>query len=1121
MQEVKIKKDPYDEVKLELIVTGTREEHNRQEGFFYWSKKIVLMNLPDDAVIPPNLINFSAEPYGLTLLHVAAISANTIAFTKLLDCGANPNACDKRGWTTAHHLCFLGKYPITFTKALREKGADFSIKNDLYATADKLYELISLQETRSEPCYWRDRIDSPIKQKLEGKQYFHYTNSLCITENLVDPSYLIENWRNPKEAVQGLFPFTPEIASQYALYKKNPPKHILIPVLTDSSGTKLPASPGLGLYSNGTFPAHRIVGEYLGKLSRNNIEGAYTTVGGWDAEKYSSPATRINSSFPNVAMMRLPACDGIEGLPYRIVFVSLEEVNGQFCWNYGNHLLKFGPYIEQRPKEMRDFIRNNDTKQLVASLLREVGDQCQDWHTYAQSEKLRYILQTPSALFLLTLEGLLPEKEAQKLLDVALMGGLLMGNKSSKRCVASAAGLRAISQKLTGSAPEIPVDIEKFFQQLSAQLSFADLLDTAESTTKRLTCCDTPTAEWERIKIELERDNNGFEEASEAKHFDKDAEKILTSTFGKKFRTTTIPAFSQNSLTPQLFGKREGGEEYAVGGIGRKLNKDDIGKDFVRTLPREISPGHYDWSFVPVSGNMTHQIQTLVKIEEECFWMKPTYIFFPDPYKIGKDYLNNWIEADRYEEALKAVLEKATPEQKAHVLDFKKNAFKDSSLKKPRKDKPSFPLRRPSERRRYQKAQAKSSPFSKKSQESNDIDLDSIFLKLKERAADAKKAAEQQAAEKLSAKAAAWEKNKEAWQEDFFKKLPEKPASKDYSQVKAEDSKKPVKVPLPAALPRFYDADPRAVLGLHSDEKDLTTITKQYRKLALCYHPDKGGEEELFKCITKAYKALLNELHPTPFKTDLFLSEEENYLLAAPYFLQLAGKKGKLEERTGEWETFVQELKTLENHPKRDTASAQTLLIGRLVLKAESKLSFHKLLMAIDEQKMPVEELSMSLKVSVFKENLCNLEKCISQFDLNNEKTSWPYEGIEDYKKAHLLLMDKYLAFSRSLAEAYGVLQQKEELLQLRKDALKFYAEQKYALKKGCQIADDDEKKYQRQLAAKIKKQPDPNNSKETPKQEKSDSKADEEKSQKKAVPPKQIDILKANIKANKRFFTL
>jgi translocation protein SEC63 len=52
--------------------------------------------------------------------------------------------------------------------------------------------------------------------------------------------------------------------------------------------------------------------------------------------------------------------------------------------------------------------------------------------------------------------------------------------------------------------------------------------------------------------------------------------------------------------------------------------------------------------------------------------------------------------------------------------------------------------------------------------------------------------------------------------------------------------------------------DPFAILNIDKDSSDKE-IRKQYRELSKTMHPDKGGSEEAFKELTKAYKALTDE----------------------------------------------------------------------------------------------------------------------------------------------------------------------------------------------------------------------------------------------------------------------
>lgn len=57
-----------------------------------------------------------------------------------------------------------------------------------------------------------------------------------------------------------------------------------------------------------------------------------------------------------------------------------------------------------------------------------------------------------------------------------------------------------------------------------------------------------------------------------------------------------------------------------------------------------------------------------------------------------------------------------------------------------------------------------------------------------------------------------------------------------------------------------HEKSPYSVLGIADGIKDVVVIKKAYRKLAMVYHPDKGGSAEMFAKITEAYQAILNEL---------------------------------------------------------------------------------------------------------------------------------------------------------------------------------------------------------------------------------------------------------------------
>ncbi len=56
----------------------------------------------------------------------------------------------------------------------------------------------------------------------------------------------------------------------------------------------------------------------------------------------------------------------------------------------------------------------------------------------------------------------------------------------------------------------------------------------------------------------------------------------------------------------------------------------------------------------------------------------------------------------------------------------------------------------------------------------------------------------------------------------------------------------------------------RDIIGLTTEKLNEDLVRKLYKKLALIYHPDKGGNEETFKRLNTAYEYLLEKIRTTP-----------------------------------------------------------------------------------------------------------------------------------------------------------------------------------------------------------------------------------------------------------------
>lgn len=72
--------------------------------------------------------------------------------------------------------------------------------------------------------------------------------------------------------------------------------------------------------------------------------------------------------------------------------------------------------------------------------------------------------------------------------------------------------------------------------------------------------------------------------------------------------------------------------------------------------------------------------------------------------------------------------------------------------------------------------------------------------------------------------------------------------------------------------------NPEQILGLQEGVKHTELdIKKAYRNLALRYHPDKGGSEEVFKILTKAYMYLLKRAQGDNYVEKNFMDLKGNY----------------------------------------------------------------------------------------------------------------------------------------------------------------------------------------------------------------------------------------------------
>jgi len=120
---------------------------------------------------------------------------------------------------------------------------------------------------------------------------------------------------------------------------------------------------------------------------------------------------------------------------------------------------------------------------------------------------------------------------------------------------------------------------------------------------------------------------------------------------------------------------------------------------------------------------------------------------------------------------------------------------------------------------------------------------------------------------------------KEKAREEEFIRVQEKRIEEEQRRFKQEQGNRRKQFNVELSEIENLKYNPEEILGLDKNSKhDVNDIKKAYRNLALRYHPDKGGSEEIFKILTKAYIFLLKK------------TEKDNYVEKSFFDLKTQGQ---------------------------------------------------------------------------------------------------------------------------------------------------------------------------------------------------------------------------------------
>lgn len=379
----------------------------------------------------------------LTLLHMCALCGGAAGAARLLAQGADPNAVDCHLWTPLHHAAL--RRDMHMIALLLQHGADKALKNDYGGTYQDVLRLVTPPDERSPQAprlLYRDAAG--VECALTAASYGVLTNTLYVDEDYVPAPAMLALWRAAPGHQGGMFKDSLPVYRQWRDAVRKAADAFVI--ASACSGME-ECGAGLGLFANREYAPFEAVGEYLGEVA--DAKGDYVlqagTVGGKpfkvDACRFSNALSRINDGFPNLF---LTALGNERGLPCRPILATLDSVSlgEQFCFNYGWHAVKSGPYVELRPQALRAFAATYGLSEWTATLgkihplhIDQVAPS-----DIAFLAQFRYLLQTPKALCALLLEGVIDHDKATAMLAEAAGGHIPVEDFPACRALIDAAG---------------------------------------------------------------------------------------------------------------------------------------------------------------------------------------------------------------------------------------------------------------------------------------------------------------------------------------------------------------------------------------------------------------------------------------------------------------------------------------------------------------------------------------------------------------------------------------------------------------------------------------------------------------------------------------------------------
>lgn len=394
------------------------------------------------------LINNPDTKTGLCPIHLTAMMNSIEMMVCLMNTRlCNPDAQDFAGATACHHAAVHGN--VDFIAFLTSHGASPEVKDKSGGTYHHVLQQIYPQNDGQEQIFYYHSPESPEGSfvKQTGQDFFELTGARFLDRELIVPQAdWIRSWKALAERSSyenfDLPDWMVEMQAKYQTFKMSPPN-----VYLDHDQRV-----GYFVRAGEDIPRFSIIGEYLGQvMNREMYKDSIKFYGNLvkqvkaknyeedfrfvphppteyymgmeadviDAYEYRGMMGMVVSSFPNVMVRQVIACDGREE---RALFIAMDDIKQGdiLAYDYGNHAVKRMPYCELRLNELRAFFQGMTKETLLAALIEP--------DTYSENlnerlnqitveAKVKYILHTPAALLQLILEDIITKEIVDDLFE--------------------------------------------------------------------------------------------------------------------------------------------------------------------------------------------------------------------------------------------------------------------------------------------------------------------------------------------------------------------------------------------------------------------------------------------------------------------------------------------------------------------------------------------------------------------------------------------------------------------------------------------------------------------------------------------------------------------------------